>query len=247
MQNIKKHTAFALLITVCLSATSHAQEHGNSWFRATVGIPLAESIRTDLEFQHRRQNDFGNANPLDKNLMYSGRAWVYYRPNKNVTYAVSPFAYFSSYKIIRKEGDAQASPATEYRISASVELQHELAAKLFLINRTAVEYRIFDGNNQNVWRARHRVAIRYDFAPRFTIGGGDEVFINASGTDAGHIFDHNRLFANFSVKLNKRLKTDLGYIYVSRLLKNNVDLIAENNLYLNLSYLLTAGRTTSVH
>ncbi|WP_310556943.1 DUF2490 domain-containing protein [Flavobacterium sp.] len=215
-----------------------AQNHTNSWFRTTLNIPITKKIKTDIDLQHRRQNDFKSDNLFDKNLMYTFRTWIYYKQNKDVVYAVSPFAYFSNYKIIQKAGDAISSSTNEYRFTTSVELQHELASKFFIVDRTALEYRIFEGSIENTIRLRNRLAFKYDFNSKFNTSIGDEIFINASGSDAKHIFDHNRIFTNFSFKPNPALKFDIGYINISRLPKNNIDLLKENNFYLNFTYII---------
>jgi hypothetical protein len=232
----------ALILTVIiiffLATKTVAQEHTNSWFRTTLSIPVTAKIKSDLELQHRRQNDFESNNPFDKNLMYSFRTWLYYKQNKDVVYAISPFAYFSNYKIILKESDADAKPTNEYRFTASVELQHELANAFFIIDKTTIEYRAFEGSIKNTTRLRNKLAFRYDFTSKYNLAIGDEVFINASGTNALHIFDQNRLFTNFSYKPNSVVKFDIGYIYISRLPQSNIDLIDENNIYLNFTYTL---------
>jgi hypothetical protein len=230
----------ALIVTIAffLAPKTVAQEHTNSWFRNTLSIPVTEKIKTDIELQHRRQNDFESDNPFDKNVMYTFRTWLYYKQNKDVVYAISPFAYFSNYKIIQKESDAAAKPTNEYRFSASVELQHELATKFFIVDRTAIEYRVFEGSIENVIRLRNRLAFRYEINSNYNVAIGDEIFINASGTNTLHIFDQNRIFSNFSYKPNSAVKLDLGYIYISRLPQNNIDLIEENNIYLNFTYTL---------
>ena len=236
---MKSKISTAILITASLfSIKTIAQEHTNSWFRITISIPVTEKIKTDIELQHRRQNNFESDNLFDKNLMYTFRMWVYYKQNKDVVYAISPFAYFSNYKIIQKESDAVAKPTNEYRFSASIELQHELATKFFIIDRTALEFRVFEGRTENVVRIRNRLALRYDFSLKYNIAFGDEIFINAKGTDVQHIFDHNRIFTNFSYKPKSSLKFDIGYIYISRLPKINADLIEESNFYLNFTYTL---------
>ena len=229
----------AILIAASLfSIKTIAQEHTNSWFRTTISIPVTEKIKTDIELQHRRQNDFESNNLFDKNLMYTFRTWIYYKQNNDVVYAISPFAYFSNYKIIQKENDAFAKPTNEYRFSASIELQHELANKFFIVDRTALEYRVFESSVKNVVRLRNRLAFRYDFNLKYNIAFGDEILINVKGTDVQHIFDHNRIFTNFSYKPKSTLKFDLGYIYISKLTKSDVDLIKENNFYLNFTYTL---------
>lgn len=235
-----KINALILIVTITffLTPKTVAQEHRNSWFRTTLSIPVTEKIKTDLELQHRRQNDFESDNLFDKNLMYTFRTWLFYKQNKNVIFAVSPFAYFSNYKIIQKESDAAAKPTNEYRFSAAVELQYELANKFFIVERPAIEYRVFEGAIKNVIRLRNRVAFRYDINSNYNVAVGDEIFINTSGTNAQHIFDHNRIFTNFSYKPNSAVKLDIGYIYISRLPQINIDLIAENNIYLNFTYTL---------
>jgi hypothetical protein len=213
-----------------------AQGHTNSWLRTTLSIPVTEKIKTDLELQHRRQNDFESDNLFDKNLMYTFRTWVYYKKNKDVVYAISPFAYFSNYNIIKKESDGITAPINEFRFTASLEIQHQLATKLFVTDRTALEYRVFEGSVENTTRLRNRLALRYDFNSNYNIALGDEILMNSSGTDAQHIFDHNRIFTNLSYKPNSDFKFDIGYIYISRLTKSNIDLIDENNFYLNFTF-----------
>ena len=214
---MKSKISTAILIAAFLfSIKTIAQEHTNSWFRTTISIPVTEKIKTDIELQHRRQHDFKSSNFFNKNLMYTFRTWLYYKQNNDVIYAISPFAYFSNYKIIQKEIDAFALSKNEYRFSASIELQHELATKFFIVDRTALEYRVFESSVKNVVRLRNRLAFRYDFNLKYNIAFGDEILINAKGTDAQHIFDHNRIFTNFSYKPKSSLKFDNGYIYISR-------------------------------
>jgi Protein of unknown function (DUF2490) len=235
---IKINTIILLVIATLFAPKTLAQEHTNSWFRTTLSIPITEKIKTDLELQHRRQNDFDSNNLFDKNLMYTFRTWIYYKQNKDVVYAISPFAYFSNYKIIQKESDAVAKPTNEYRFSASIELQHELANKFFVVNRTAIEYRVFEGSIENTTRLRNKLAFRYDFNSKFNLAIGDEILLNTTGTDTQHMFDHNRAFSNFSYKPNAVVKFDIGYIYISRLTKSTIDLIDESNFYLNFTYTL---------
>lgn len=233
---IKINTIILVVIVTLFAPKILAQEHINSWFRTTLSIPITEKIKTDLELQHRRQNDFESNNLFDKNLMYTFRTWIYYKQNKDVVYAISPFAYFSNYKIIQKESDAVAKPTNEYRFTASMELQHKLATKFYVVDRTAMEYRVFEGSIENTSRLRNRLAFRYDFNAKYNVAIGDEILVNTTGTDAQHIFDHNRAFSNFSYKPNSAVKFDIGYIYILRLTKNTIELIDESNIYLNFIY-----------
>lgn len=237
---ININTIITLLIVSLFASKIHAQERVNSWFRTTLSIPITEKIKTDLELQHRRQNDFESNNLFDKNLMYTFRTWIYYKQNKDLVYAISPFAYFSNYKIIEMKSDAVAKPTNEYRFTASIELQHQLATKFYVVDRTAIEYRVFEGSIENATRLRNRLAFRYDFNSRYNLALGDEILVNTTGTDAQHMFDHNRGFINFSYKPNSAVKVDIGYIYISRLTKSNINLIDESNFYLNFIYTLNS-------
>ncbi len=227
---------FVILLVLFFAENTVAQKHTNSWFRTSLSIPVKEKIKTDFELQHRRQNDFESDNLFDKNLMYTFRTWIYYKQNKDVVYGISPFAYFSNYKSIQKESDAVAKPTNEYRFTASIEWQHELATKFYIVDRTAIEYRVFEGAIENTTRLRNRLAFRYDFNSKYNVAIGDEILVNTTGTDAQHMFDHNRIFTNFSYKPNSVVKFDIGYIYISRLTKNSIDLIDESNFYLNFTY-----------
>ena len=232
-----------LVIVTLFARKTLAQEHTNSWFRTTLRIPFTEKIKTDLELQHRRQNDFESNNLFDKNLMYTFRTWIYYKQNKDVVYAISPFAYFSNYKIIQKESDAVAKPTNEYRFTASIELQHQLATKFYVVDRTAIEYRVFEGSIENTTRLRNRLVFRYDLNSKYNLAIGDEILVNTTGTDTQHMFDHNRAYSNFSYKPNSTVKFDIGYIYISRLTKSNIDLIDESNIYMNFTYTIKKNKT----
>ena len=240
---IKINTIILLVIVTLFAPKTLAQEHTNSWFRTTLRIPFTEKIKTDLELQHRRQNDFESNNLFDKNLMYTFRTWIYYKQNKDVLYAISPFAYFSNYKIIQEESDAVAKPTNEYRFTASIELQHQLATKFYVVDRTAIEYRVFEGSIENTTRLRNRLAFKYDFNSKYNLAIGDEILINTTGTDTQHMFDHNRAYSNFSYKPNSTVKFDIGYIYISRLTKSNIDLIDESNMYMNFTYTIKKNKT----
>ncbi len=97
-----------------------AQHHYNAWFRSVLSVYVGKKFKIDNEFQHRRQNGFDNANLLDKNLMFTFRNWVYYQHNEDVKFSLSPFAYFSNYKIIQKREDENTQPNKEIRFSVAV-------------------------------------------------------------------------------------------------------------------------------
>lgn len=230
-----------LLITaiwITIAQTLQAQHHYNAWFRSTLSVPIGEKFKVDNEFQHRRQNGFDNENLFDKNLMFTYRTWVHYQHSEDVKFSVSPFAYFSHYKIIQKQSDETASPIGEVRFSAAVDLQHDILKKFYIVDRSAVEYRIFDNNQTDITRLRNRLGVRYDFSEKFKLSVFDELLFNIGGTTHSHFFDHDRLGFNLEYKVLSYLKLDISYLHITRLPITSTTKLYENNLFLNLTYQL---------
>ena len=230
-----------LLVTViCISVvqTLQAQDHYNVWFRGALSISVGEKFKIDNELQHRRQNGFENENMLGENLMFAYRNWVHYQHNEDIKFSLSPFAYFKNHKIIQKLSDETATPNSEIRFSAAVELQHEILKKFYIVDRSAIEYRIFDNNQTDITRLRNRFGIRYDFAGKLKVGIFDELLFNLSGTTYHYFFDHDRLGLNVEYKLVPNVKFDIGYMHITRLPLTSTTKLHENNLYLNFTYQL---------
>jgi hypothetical protein len=231
-----------LLITamwLAIAQTLTAQHHNNAWFRSTLSIPLKEKIKTDAEFQHRRQSGIQNGNMLDNNLMFTFRNWVHYQHNPNLKFSVSPFAYFSHYRIIQDKADNEAAPNSEVRFSVAEELQHKIYRRIYLVNRNALEYRIIHNQQSNITRFRTRFGGRYEMTEHLKLTVFDEFFINIAGTSAEYIPDHNRIGLNIEYSVLPNLKFDVGYIYLIRFAvpaaSGNIRLY-ENNMFLNVTY-----------
>lgn len=226
---------------VSIAQTLTAQHHNNAWFRSTLSIPLKDKFRTDVEFQHRRQNGFENKNMLDNNLMFTFRDWVHYQHNPNLKFSVSPFAYFSHYRIIKDKADNEAAPNSEIRFSVAQELQHKIYKRIYIVNRNALEYRIIKNVPNNITRSRTRFGGRYELTERLKLTVFDEFFINVAGTSSAQFADHNRAGLNIEYSFLPNLKFDIGYIYLIRFsipsASGNITLY-ENNMLLNLTYQL---------
>lgn len=220
-----------------IAQTVQAQHRYNAWFRSTLSIPVGDKIIADNEFQHRRQSGFDNENLFDENLMFSYRNWVHYQHSENIRFSVSPFAYFKHYRIIQNHSDETAKPNSEVRFSMAMELQHQLLERIYLVNRTAVEYRVFN-NRQDITRLRNRLGVYFGVIERMTAGIFEEPLVNITGVPHKHIFDHNRIGVNLEYKVVPNLKMDLGYMYISRLPLANTTMLYENNFYLNFTYRL---------
>lgn len=213
-----------------------AQSHNNLWFRGTLSVPIGQRFKIDNEFQHRRQNGFGNENMFDKTLMFTYRNWVQYKHSEDVKFSISPFAYFSNYKIIQKEADETARPTSEIRFSAAIDLKHQLFNKLYLFDRTAIEYRIFENNPMNVIRFRTRLGFRYAFTNKVSLSVYEELLVNFSGVTQYHFFDHDRLGMDIEYKVLPNLKLDFGYMHIKRLPLSGVEKLNEHTIFLNVTY-----------
>ncbi len=221
---------------LCIAQTMQAQQHYNAWFRSTLSIPAGEKFRIDAEFQHRRQNGLGNSDMLDRNLMFTFRNWIHYQHNRNIKISVSPFAYFSHYRIIQQPTDVTANPNSEIRFSAAVDLQHRVFKNLYVVDRAAIEYRVFENPQSDINRLRNRFGFRYDLTDRLKSGIYDELFVNVSGAGIAHFYDHNRVMLNMEYSVLPNLKFDMGYINLSRLLVTSDEKLHEHNIYLNVTF-----------
>lgn len=235
-------------IWISIAPIAQAQQHHNIWFRGTLSVPVGKKFKIDNEFQHRRQNGFDNSNLFDKKLMFAYRNWVHYQHNDDVKFSLSPFAYFSNYKIIQKQADENATPNAEIRFSAAVELQNSIVKKLNVVDRTAIEYKIFNGNQSDITRLRNRFGFRYDFTDKIKLSVFDELLFNLSDTTQHHFFDHNRFGLNLEYRAIPFLKFDIGYIHINRLPVTSITKLHENNIFLNLTYQLhKRTKTNKVH
>lgn len=235
---LRLKTLLTIIIWIFIAQTLQAQQHYNAWLRGTLSIPISSKIKIETELQHRRQNGFDNGNMFDQNLTIANRNWIHYQHKRNVKFSVSPFAYFSNYKIIQKQADEMAEPNHEIRFSIAAELQHEILKKFYAVNRTSVEYRIFNTTQADITRLRNRLGLRYDFTDKIKLSVYDEPFLNLTGTNSAHIFDHNRIGLNLEYRFIPNLKFDIGYIRVTRLPLTNTTKLYENNTFMSLTYQL---------
>jgi len=230
---------FKLLFLVTawmLIAISVRTQHNNAWFRATLSYPLTTKLKADGELQHRRQSGWGNNNPVNRHLMFTLRNWIHYQHSPDLKFSVSPFGYFYHYRVIEHEADEMLSPVREYRISAAIDWQHLLGSRrLYMVTRSAGEYRMFMGNPVHITRLRSRLGFRHEINKQVRIGLYDELFMNVSGVTRNHFYDHNRIATNLEYDFSKSCKLETGYIFVDRLLPYNEYAIRESNVYVNLS------------
>ena len=229
------------VVSLFISQALHAECLNNFWFRATLSKPLNSKVVADVEFQHRRQAGFSSNDMFDNNLMFTYRSWIHYQHNSSLKFSVSPFAYFSSYKIIRKLDDESATPKSEIRFSAAVEKQLPVFEKCYFINRVAIEYRVFENAN-NVTRARNRFGLQYKIATKLKVSIFDEIILNVTGVEPNHFYDHNRIGLEVEYKITDGFKMNMGYLCIDRLPITERNTLQEHNILLNLTYLFRNSR-----
>lgn len=226
---------FIVFISI-LQFSSALAQHYTAWMRGTLELPLNTKWTIGEEFQHRRQSGLNSDNPLQENLMYSFRQWVYFRPNNSVRLALSPFAYYHSYNTIMKEGDKDHY-TKEMRFTLAVETESKLVNKLSLITRNAAEYRVFS-NIDNMIRLRNRLGVKYRITQNWSAHVSYELLLNVYGTTTEHFFDNDRFNLSISHRFGKHIDIDAGYLYSSHLPRTSYKLYYENAIVVNLKYSL---------
>lgn len=232
-----KHTQITIYLFV-LNFATFAQNvpHINSWTRFSLTQRLSEKWRAEGEVQHRRQNNvaLNTKDVFDENLLSSIRTWAHYRHKEDINFSFSPFAYFWHSSIIVDADDILIPQVKEVRFSLAVDLKHEVLKKLWLIDRTSIEYRNFQSPNTDFVRMRTRLGLRYEFNEKWNLTIFDEVFLNLKGAGPENFFDHDRLTFLVNYKPTKYLRIETGYMYISRLPGNTDEFLHENNFLMHL-------------
>lgn len=213
-----------------------SQPQWNSWFRASFVTPINEKWLADLEFQHRRQNDFGNDNILDKSLLNSVRGWFFFKKSSNLNFGFSPFAFYSSHKIIQVPQDEFAKVSAEFRVSTFVNFNSSLTSNILLENRVMTEFRWFEGTSKEKIRFRERIGVIYKFSNQSNLSLGNEILLHVVGVKTTNLFDHNRIYGQYYQQIFNKIKAEIGYIYIHLLPNKSQELILENNFYFNLTF-----------
>jgi hypothetical protein len=235
LRDVKK---FLLVILILFSRNAAAQRHYNAWFRASFNYNLSKKLTSVLEMQYRKQNGLGNANFCDKELMYSARLWFNYQHSNQILYAISPITVFKHSRIIQLQEDELATPVRELRMTAMLKAQTTLKSKLFFVTSTKAEYRIFDNTSKDILRMRQLAGLTYQINEKMEVFASDEIFLNATGASALHIFDQNRMLFQFSFSPKPQWKFEVGFVHINRILSTSVDILDDENIFINLNYTL---------
>ena len=225
-----------LIILLFVGHNTYAQHHYNAWIRASATYSFSPKFSTNIELQYRKQNGYGNENLCDKELMQSARLWFSYQHSKQILYAISPIAVFKHSRIIQLQEDEQATPVRELRMTVMLKAQTTLMSKLFFMTSTKAEYRTFDNTNKDILRMRQLAGLTYQINDKMEVFASDEIFLNASGATALHVFDKNRILFQLAILPKPKWKLELGYIHINRMLSSSVDILDDENFFINLNY-----------
>lgn len=229
-----RYLLLGLATVLCLNDAT--AQHYNTWLRTTLQVPINDKWETSGEIQGRRQNSFAHTNPLSEHLLYSYRHWVNYEHSESIRFSISPFAYYRSYKAIVDESDRALKPTTEYRFTLAMAMQHSLYKTLYVTDRTALAYRMFE-DRDNLARLRNRLGLRYDLKSHWTFDLYHELFLNANSLPDSY-FDHERLGMLAAYKFSDHFSMQVGYIHITRMHDAMEELREESNIIMNLSYCL---------
>lgn len=235
-----KYLTLAIAFFMPLSLQAQNIHHYNVWKKLSIIQPIDTQFKVEIDAQHRTQNNVFEANtPLDKNLLSSIRLTLMYQFNQKLGFSLSPFGYFNNNAIIQNQGDLDKPLNHEVRFLAGLEFQEKLTHRLWLLNKTGIEYRDFD-SMANIVRLRNKISLRYELNDKFSATLYEEPLVNMSGVPANHWFDHNRLALLASFKPTKHWRLETGYIHIDRLPRNGNNILQEENIVLNLYYTLNS-------
>ncbi len=209
-------------------------DHGMFWGRLTLGDRITEKLKWEVYLQSRYQND-----PAEKKNIFAHHQttnywlWLHYQMTKELRVSVTPFCYFSAVALYPQPASLRDRAVNEYRWS--IQAEHSLKGKhLIFANRYALEYRLRDLSQENVYtnnyRVRYRARLEY---PLKKMGNAmslilfDEVFFEFGEAvkPSPVVFSQNRLYAGVSYEVMKNVKFTVAYmnVYLARSSGNEFD------------------------
>ena len=231
-----------------LSLKGQTNTHINSWSRLSFAFKKQESQwKFESEFQKRTQNNGSlqnNINPFEEDLMRSFRFWMHHKKkNSPLNFLFSPIGYFEHTPIIKEEQDMIKNRIYEYRISTALDYKVELFSKTSVFMRPALEFRDFQNKPwQSILRFRGKTGFKFDLNAKLNINVFDELFLNTNSVDKKHLFDHNRIGTLVNYHFNESIKFEMGYVAISRLQRNDVEVMFDNNFLFMLYYTLNSKK-----
>lgn len=242
---MKKHITISILLSL-INLTTFAQHvpYNNSWGRFSLLQPITEKWRGEVEFQHRRQNNYAQPtkNAFDENLLSSVRTWIHYQHLEDLSLSISPFAYYLHNDIVVNDVSSYTQQKKEIRFSLAANLKHEIAKNLWVTDRTGFEYRDFTSTTSDFIRMRTRIGLRYEFTEKWNLTFYDEIFLNLKGSEPANFMDQDRLAFILNYKPTSHLRIETGYILITHVPKSENKFLHKNNFLLHLYYTLPGNQ-----
>ena len=239
---MKTHIYISIFLSF-VSFTTLAQHvtYNNVWSRFSLLQPITEKWRGEVEFQHRRQNNYTapTKSAFDENLLSSVRTWIHYQHMEDLSLSISPLSYYLHNSIVATDHhNYDIQQKKEVRFSLAANLKHEIAKNLWVIDRTCFEYRDFQSTTTDFIRMRARIGLRYEFSQKWNFTFYDEIFLNLKGAEPVNFMDQDRLALILNYKPTSHIRIESGYILLTQVPKNTNDFLHKNNFLLHLYYTL---------
>lgn len=244
---MKKNICFYLLLlpATLLAQNDRLNDPNNiNWVQTINTINLSKKWSIHAEYQWRRDDGFKN---WQQSLLRLG---ANYKMNDNVTAHIG-YGWIETFPY----GDypiAATGTFPEHRLYEQLSFRQPVNKWIFT-HRFRVEQRWLGrviantGNNREIegWNFLHR--FRYQFRtqyPFWTKGdkqlygaAADEIFIGAGKNLGTNIFDQNRIFLLFGLKVNKKVSLEAGYfnqtLQQGRRINNNTIIQRNNGLFIS--------------
>lgn len=222
-------------------------------------------LNYEIEYQNRRISDADNqatdrsANPFAHFQTHFVRPWLYYQPNPNVRFSLSPVAWFGTWSY---PNGKLANFTPEYRITPQVTLfqtigrvsfQHRFRYEFRFLGKAFTDkeqinyltggggYEGFSDNTKGRFRylLRANILLNSEKMQPKTIysANWDEVFVSTGEKVTNtNLLDQNRVFIGLGYKFDGHYRVEAGYINQTIFKFNNAN---KNNVDSNSGALVT--------
>jgi len=237
---MKKLFLFPFLL---LSGSVLAQysTHYMSWQRLEWQEKINSNTNFQFIYQHRRQDIEENAQIFTHFFQQSIWTLLHYRPTKNITISLSPFAFFHVSPFAITASDLERSSRKEFRWTVRAGFSQNLNNWTYL-SRYGLEYRLVQSADLKSYQANWRFRFQSRFQrpihflhEKTQLIIFDELFVQFGNgfNERFGIFDQNRLFLGLNIPISDKLNVEFGYmnVYQERGILPNFAM--QHNLWIN--------------
>lgn len=206
MKSTTKNLSAVISATLLLLTTNVARAQTDDDFGAWLSVNAQGKLPADgfnwhTDFQFRWRD---NAQEFDQ---FIARPAVFYKFSEQGSVWLG-YANAQTHTL-------RLGPIEEHRIWQQFLFTHKLGSAT-LQSRTRLEQRSLDSGDDVGHRLRQmlRVVVPLAQAPKFSLVGTNEVFVNLNRTDWGALsgFDRNRLFLGLGYNASASVRLEMGYL-----------------------------------